>query len=868
MPANTDVDLSVIQYPCLGVEASPHAEEYGLQFILISSTVTVGRSPACEIVLKDPSISGRHAALSITPAANGLLVTISNLCAEGGSIYIEKQKLDPNVTGVLQLGNLVRLGNTTLRFGLFEFESQIANVIDDVVRLTQREAYEEALKGLAALKKYRPVGGLCTTSLEQLLTSAKYHEARLHSLMGRWSAADELLWELVDSENSAKELRVKAAFQLGSLYVHRNDLERAQILAGRAYELSYRLDGYFQALALCLQGMTSARLRDFTFAQSAFKKAQAELEQSARPSANMLARIQLESAIASFLAEQHEVALKQLEKLTAEDHRDKIQRVIYAEALRYRGVILSLRRDYERAEELLREALEIFRQAKWRFLEYKAQKSRALNYHSWGRLGEASVHLQICQRLLTSELENDYERAVTAAHLGKVYLTRGDAQEALRWFEQERKLQAGLPGVAHSRAYTYRNFARAYRNLGQAEEATRHYVRAVEVFREFNNWVPQGLTLMELCRHRIETGDLDPATADLLEAEICFKAADREQGFETGLEALRAQLAWAWGDHSTALELFTACLGKLESSPPCYLLGEICLAYGRLCVELHHRAVQAQDTVQANEHRQEAKRLFNMGIECAASQGFGFLREQLLQEIERLDLKEFFKLRIGPFVHPDILEPIINSNSQEPNKFQVDERTVIFVDLSGYTAMVEREELAAVRDILNEFYGFATRIIQQHGGVVDKFIGDCVMAVFKGSTTRLGVKNQAVAAVSATLAILREVDQLSERRFALTHKLAASAGVSTGKLLVGLVGSPQHMSYTCLGDVVNVAARLQGLAEPGEVLISHETYQACMQGGAVLWVDGSMQESLVKNRGQPVRYWNLGRVTRGTAPSR
>jgi adenylate cyclase len=166
-----------------------------------------------------------------------------------------------------------------------------------------------------------------------------------------------------------------------------------------------------------------------------------------------------------------------------------------------------------------------------------------------------------------------------------------------------------------------------------------------------------------------------------------------------------------------------------------------------------------------------------------------------------------------------------------------------------------------VRDILNEFYGFATRIIQQHGGAVDKFIGDCVMAVFK-DTTGLGLQNQAVAAVSAALAIIQEVERLSESRFSNGHKLMASAGVCTGKVLFGLVGSLQQMNYTCIGDVVNVASRLQGLANPGEVLIAHETYQACMHGGAVLWVDGKMQEAHVKNRGQAVRYWRLDRVTR------
>jgi class 3 adenylate cyclase len=532
--------------------------------------------------------------------------------------------------------------------------------------------------------------------------------------------------------------------------------------------------------------------------------------------------------------------------------------MIHAEAMRYRGIILSLRRDYEGADSLLRESLGLFRQMKARFLECKAQKSRALNYLSWGRLGEASVHLQLCQKLLTEEVENEYERAVVAAHLGKVYLTRGEAWEALQQFEQERSLQLGLPGVAHSRAYTHRNFARAHRNLGNATEATQHYVNSVEVFREFSNWVPQGLTLVELCKHRLELMDVEAAAADLLEAESCFRAAGRLQGFATMLETLRAQLAWARADHAQAQALFASSLRVLEALPPSYLLAETYLAYGRLCVELHGRARQAQDTAAANEHFREAIQLFKKGRECAASQSLGHLLDLFRKALDELDPREAYRDLMNLFVNPELGEKIGNGcGIRELNKFKVEERTVIFVDLSGYTAMVEREELAAVRDILNEFYGFATRIIHQYGGTVDKFIGDAVMGIFKGSTAGLGLKNQAVAAVSAALAIIREVEHLSERRLSTTRKLAASAGVCTGKVLVGLVGSFMRMNYTCIGDVVNVAARLQGLAEPGEALIANETYQVCNQGGVVVLPNGDIQQAQVKNREQPVRYWSL-----------
>jgi class 3 adenylate cyclase len=859
-----------LEYPCLVVEASPHEEELGLHFILLDPKVSVGRNPDCKLPLKDPAIARRHVSLSVTATQNGPSVSLLNLCAQEDTTRINQQTLNANVVGVLRPNDLLQLGGTSLRYHLFALDPLISRNSAHFFKLMRQAHYEQALNGLAALKKYQPIGGQLRTPLERALMIAKYHEARIHALLGKWSKADELLWELVDAKGTDDELRVKAAFQLGALYVQRNDLEQAQVLAERAVETAQKLNGRFQAQALCLRGMVAARLRDFSLAKKSFDGALMELMQWALPADNLLTRIRLEIAIAIFLAEQHEQALHELEHLKEEDCRTRVQRAIYAEALRYRGIIHSLRRDYEGADALLCESLAIFRDTKAKFLECKAQKSRALNYLSWGRLGEASVHLQLCQKLLTEEVENDYERAVAAAHLGKVYLTRGDAWEALQQFEQERNLQNGLPGVAHSRAYTHRNFARAHRNLGNAAEATQHYVSAVKVFQEFSNWVPQGLTLVELCKHRLETQEVEAAAADLAEAERCFREAGRLQGFETMLETLRAQLAWARGDHARALALFASSLRALESQPPSYLLAETYLAYGRLCVQLHGLARQAQDTVAASEHFQDAKQLFKKGRKCAASQSLGHLLDLFRKESEQLDPRDAIRDFVSLFVNPELGERIADGNTDTSalNRFQVEERTVVFVDLSGYTAMVEREELAAVRDILNEFYGFATRIIHQHGGTVDKFIGDCVMAVFKGPPTAMGLKNQAVAAVSAARAIIREVDLLSERRFSSAHKLAASAGVCTGKLLVGLVGSLERMNFTCIGDVVNVASRLQGLAEPGEVLIAHETYQACLQGGDVIWVvDQGMRHAHVKNRERQVRYWRASKWVGMPPPS-
>lgn len=615
------------EYPCLIVEASPQTEELGLQFILLSPQVTLGRDAGCALALKDPALSLRHSVLSLTPGPEG---------KEPVVMYSDRST--PDVTGMLRPGDVLQVGGTCLRYCLMKLEPRISQVLETVAGLMREARYDSALHELAVLKKHRLAGGSHRTSLERLLRSARFLEARIHSVLGKWSTAIDLLEDLIDSDSPDWELRLKATFQLGILYVHQSDLERALTLVDRMWELAEGRDGYFLALALCLRGMTAARLRDFSLARRAFRDASAKLQLSTRPTQNLAARVQLELGISHFLAEQHEQALDHFLLLKPEEGSGDVHRVICAEALRYRAVIHSLRREFKQADALLREALKTFQEAKSHFLECKAQKSLALNSLSWGRLEEAIGHLQRCQELLTHQVENEYERAVCAGQLGKIYLTRGDAQEALRWFEQERQLQSGIPGVAHSQAYTYRNFARAHRNLGHAAQASLDYVRAVATFHEFSNWVQKGLTLVELCRHRLDTREPELAAAELLDAEESFAAAGRGKRFEPTLNMLRAQLAWLQGEDEQARELCASSLHALAEAPPSHLLVELCLSGGRLHMELYRRAMEssAQDMATAGEHYQQAKLLLDRGSECAASQNFGWLLAQFRQELQAL----------------------------------------------------------------------------------------------------------------------------------------------------------------------------------------------------------------------------------------
>lgn len=141
------------------------------------------------------------------------------------------------------------------------------------------------------------------------------------------------------------------------------------------------------------------------------------------------------------------------------------------------------------------------------------------------------------------------------------------------------------------------------------------------------------------------------------------------------------------------------------------------------------------------------------------------------------------------------------------------EISVVFADVRGSTGLAERTSASAYRALIQSYYRSAAMAIDQNGGIVDKFLGDGVMALFIPVITG---ENHAGRAISAGRAILEAVE-----RDGLARKgLMVGAGVHTGDAFVGVVGGDEKVDFTALGDTVNIAARLGALAGPGELLIS------------------------------------------------
>lgn len=176
---------------------------------------------------------------------------------------------------------------------------------------------------------------------------------------------------------------------------------------------------------------------------------------------------------------------------------------------------------------------------------------------------------------------------------------------------------------------------------------------------------------------------------------------------------------------------------------------------------------------------------------------------------------------LSRYLSADVVELI----AREPDRLRLGgerrEVTVLFSDVCGFTRLSESLPPETVVALLNELFTFATEIIHKRGGIIDKFIGDSVMAVWGTPESR---PDDARQAVEAAMELRRWVETGNRRwRQKWGVEIQLAMGLHTGAVVAGNLGSEKRMEYTVIGDTVNVAARLESMAQPGQILVSAAT---------------------------------------------
>ncbi len=171
--------------------------------------------------------------------------------------------------------------------------------------------------------------------------------------------------------------------------------------------------------------------------------------------------------------------------------------------------------------------------------------------------------------------------------------------------------------------------------------------------------------------------------------------------------------------------------------------------------------------------------------------------------------------------------------------------SMLFCDIRGFTSLTENMEPAEVIELLNEHMTALTDVAYQHGGIVDKFVGDLIMVLF-GAPVSTGL--DAVRCVECAMKMLevrRSLNQTSK------HSLEVGIGIATGSVVAGCMGSDQRLSYTVLGHSVNLASRLCSVAQAGEIVMDAETHGAARE----LIHAEPMPPMQLKGISEPVHPW-------------
>lgn len=215
------------------------------------------------------------------------------------------------------------------------------------------------------------------------------------------------------------------------------------------------------------------------------------------------------------------------------------------------------------------------------------------------------------------------------------------------------------------------------------------------------------------------------------------------------------------------------------------------------------------------------------------------IKETLQAIKENNILKMYVDENVLKFMNSQEYESTIMSN-------ETIEATVVFIDLCGFTAISETTPPDIVVKMINSYFDVMVKEIMSQNGLIDKFIGDAVMAVFKGDY-------HLDRAIDSALAVRNQINKLPLAGLNNEFKPKVSIGVKSGEMISGNIGSVslKRLDYTVIGDTVNIAARLQDFAKENQIIISEDCYKHIKES----FVCENLGSITIKNKSKPINVY-------------
>ena len=238
------------------------------------------------------------------------------------------------------------------------------------------------------------------------------------------------------------------------------------------------------------------------------------------------------------------------------------------------------------------------------------------------------------------------------------------------------------------------------------------------------------------------------------------------------------------------------------------------------------------------------------GAIAATNEGIdGFLTKPFDNVELRAKVREYFvRKRLKQFVSPQVLQQLQADPSYLlPRKQRA---TVLFVDIRGFTALTEKHDPQEWALFLSDnYFSPLGEIVFQNNGTLDKHIGDGIMAIYGAP---IAAEDDALRAVRSAVEMREKMQAINAPRDP-DHQLPTAFGIHSGEVVVGMFGSVRKREYTALGHTVNVAARLEQMAAPNQILISSQTHDLVQAHVKV----ARLEPIMVKGLADPLQVYNV-----------
>ena len=227
--------------------------------------------------------------------------------------------------------------------------------------------------------------------------------------------------------------------------------------------------------------------------------------------------------------------------------------------------------------------------------------------------------------------------------------------------------------------------------------------------------------------------------------------------------------------------------------------------------------------------------------------------EQLSKEQEkRAALRHTFERYVSPSVIEQVLQQGDSGGSFMADAGSRRDAVALFADMRGFTRMSETLTPLEVVGILNHFFSTLTEVAHRHGGTIFSMAGDCLLIGFGVPLPLPDIERSAFAAARDIM--IETAPMMLEWQRQYSVKVGVGIGLNRGEVIAGNIGSPSYISYTIIGDTVNVAARLTDLAQAGELVCADRMHASATALGA-WWAQEREYNVTLKGKALPVRAW-------------